>query len=164
MFPRKHQAAIGLTQVVALLLTSVSVISLSACGASRTQGTQTSVASSVPQYVSEAFTRKQQLIEQGGGLIVSDGCAACHLANTKHAVGPSFDSFAGHDVTLADGHRVLVDEHFLREGLLYPSKNEIEGYDSAPMLTAIKHLHLGSRPEQVAALIAFIEQVGPEPG
>jgi cytochrome c551/c552 len=149
---------------VAVLLTSVSVISLSACGASRAQGTQTSVASSVPQYVSEPFTRRQQLIEKGGGLIVSDGCAACHLANAKHAVGPSFDSFAGHDVTLADGHRVLVNERFLREGLLHPGGNAIEGYDPAPMLTSIAHLHLGSRPEQVAALIAFIEQVGPEPG
>lgn len=163
MLPRKHQTAIRIGQAVAVLLTSGSVISLSACGASRAQGTQTSVASSVPQYVSEPFTRRQQLIEKGGGLIVSDGCAACHLANAKHAVGPSFDSFAGHDVTLADGHRVLVNERFLREGLLHPSRNEIEGYDPAPMLTATQHLQLGSHPEQVAALIAFIEQVGPEP-
>jgi len=149
---------------VAVLLTSVSVISLSACGASRPQGTQASVASSVPQYVSEPLTPKQQLIEQGGGLIVSDGCAACHLANAKQAIGPDFDRFAGHDVTLTDGRRVLADEHFLREGLRHPGNYAIEGYQPAPMLTAIQHLHLGSRPEQVAALIAFIEQIGPGSG
>lgn len=159
MLPRKHRAG----QAVAVLLTSVSVISLSACGASRAQGTQTPVASSVPQYVSEPFTRRQQLIEQGGGLIVSDGCAACHLANAKHTFGPGFDSFAGHDVTLASGRRVFVNERFLREGLLHPGGKAIEGYDPAPMLTAVAHLHLGSHPEQVAALIAFIEQIGPEP-
>jgi cytochrome c oxidase subunit 2 len=103
-------------------------------------------------------------VEQGASLIVADGCSACHLDKTTRALGPNFESFAGHDVTLADGRRVLVDEHFVREALLHPTKNPIAGYDPALMLTATEHLHLSSRPEQVAALAAFIEQMGPEPG
>jgi cytochrome c oxidase subunit II len=97
-------------------------------------------------------------------LILSDGCSACHLDKTTHALGPNFASFAGHDVKLADGRHVLVDERFVREALLHPTKNPIAGYDPALMLTATEHLHLSSRPEQVAALAAFIEQMGPEPG
>jgi hypothetical protein len=66
-------------------------------------------------------------------------------------------------VTLADGRSVLVDERFVREGLLDPRANELRGYDPAPMVVALARLHLASHPRQVAALAAFIEQVGPEP-
>ena len=30
------------------------------------------------------------------------------------------------------------------------------------MIAAVKRLHLSSQPAQVAALVAFIEQIGPE--
>ncbi len=82
----------------------------------------------------------------------------------SESVGPDFAGFAGHAVTLADGRRVLVDEHFLREGLLHPEQAELKGYDPAPMLAAVRRLHLSGDPGQVAALAAFIEQIGPEQG
>lgn len=117
----------------------------------------------MPGYVTEPFTHEQQLIEQGARLIVADGCAACHLGASARRIAPSFSSFAGHRVTLAGGRRVLVDEPFLRAGLVHPRAHEIAGYDPAPMLAALARLRLGSQPAQVAALAAFIEQVGPEP-
>jgi hypothetical protein len=43
-------------------------------------------------------------------------------------------------------------------------KGDLEGYDAAPMIAATQRLRLGSHPQQVAALTAFIEQIGPEPG
>jgi hypothetical protein len=161
MLPRKLQAATRPVRSSELLLASVVLISLSGCGANTAPSPQSSPTSTVPRYVSEPFTPQQQLIEQGARLIVSYGCAACHLA--KANIGPSFVNFAGHPVTLADGRRVVVDEQFLREALLHPRKNPIKGYDPAPMLAAIDHLHLSSKPEQVAALAAFIEEIGPEP-
>ena len=63
-----------------------------------------------------------------------------------------------------DGRRVLVDERFLRDALLHPGGARIRGYDPAPMLRAVMRLALASHPQQVAALAAFIEQIGPEPG
>jgi len=80
-----------------------------------------------------------------------------------HGIGPSLASFAGHDVTLAGGHRMLVDERFLREALRDPRGNQIRGYDPTPMVRAVERLHLSGRPQQIAALAAFIEQIGPEP-
>jgi hypothetical protein len=147
-----------------LLLASAIFIALSGCGASKDTSAIDSPTPPEPQHAPEPFTRHQQLVEQGASLIVSDGCSACHLDKTTHDLGPSFTSFAGHDVTLADGRHVLVDEHFVREALLHPTKNPIAGYDPALMLSAIEHLHLSSRPGQVAALAVFIEQMGPEPG
>ena len=66
-------------------------------------------------------------------------------------------------MTLSDGRRALVDERFLRAGLLDPRGHELRGYDAAPMLAALAHLRLRADPGQAAALAAFIEQVGPEP-
>ncbi len=144
-----------------MTLAGALVALLSACGggAASTAGSRTS---SVPTYVTEPFSHEQQLVAQGAGLVVSDGCAACHLSAASNALAPSFSHLAGHRVTLSDGRTALVDERFLREALLDPHRTEIKGYDPAPMLAALRRLRLRSQPEQVAALAAFIEQVGPE--
>jgi hypothetical protein len=138
------------------------VLCLAGCG---TGGkVQSSPSSSVPGYVSEPFTPQEQLVQQGARLVVSDGCSACHLNAATHGIAPSFASFAGHPVTLTDGRRVIVNERFVSEALLHPGRIQIKGYDAASMLAATKRLDLPEHPKQVAALAAFIEQIGPEPG
>jgi hypothetical protein len=138
-------------------------LALCGCGAGTAPSRPRARSATVPAYVTEPFTHEQQLVEQGARLVVADGCAACHLIASPRGVAPSFSSFAGHRVTLSGGRSVVVDEHFVREGLLHPRANELTGYDPAPMLAALGRLQLGARPAQVAALAAFIEQVGPEP-
>jgi hypothetical protein len=147
-----------------MLLAGLTPIALSGCGSAAAPAARSSPAPAAPEFPSESLTPQQRRVEQGARLIVSLGCAACHLMSTNHDVGPNFVDFAGHEATLADGSRVLVDERFLREALLHPRRNALRGYDPAPMLAAIGHLQLGRRPAQIAALIAFIEQIGPEPG
>jgi hypothetical protein len=143
------------------LLVAVILVALAGCGSGGGTGAQPT-ASSIPSFASEPYTHQQQLVLQGAHLVVTDGCSVCHLvAHTQHA-GPSFDSFAGHDVVLADGGSVLVDERFLRDSLLHPDAQPLAGYDPAPMIAAVTRLHLGAHPAQVAALVAFIEQIGPE--
>jgi len=142
---------------------AVLILLLAGCGASGAPSTPSAGRSSVPAYVTEPFTHEQQLIEQGARLVIVDGCSACHLIAARHGIAPSFSSFAGHRVTLSDGRSVLVDEQFMREGLVHPARAELKGYDPAPMLAAVKRLQLGAKPAQVAALAAFIEQIGPEP-
>jgi cytochrome c oxidase subunit 2 len=140
------------------------MLSLAGCGASGQTSSQGSLTSTEPSYIAEPFTHQQRLIAQGAGLVISYGCSACHLTAAGHRLAPSFASFAGHRVTLTDGRHVLVDEHFLREALRNPSHAQIKGYDPTLMRRAIKHLRLARHPQQVAALAAFIEQIGPEPG
>ncbi|HEV3033340.1 MAG TPA: hypothetical protein VGX72_01000 [Solirubrobacteraceae bacterium] len=115
-----------------------------------------------PAYVTEPFTAEQKLVVKGSRLVVADGCAACHLDAKTPGLAPDFITFAGHHVSLADGRSVLVDESFVRAGLLHPEANEVKGYEPGPMLAAVARLHLSEHPAQVAALAAFIEQVGPE--
>ena len=150
--------------VLASLIALVSAPMLAGCGSSGSSDGARSSTSNAPAYITAPFTHEQQLVEQGARLAVADGCTACHLMGKSQSVGPDFAGFAGHTVTLAEGRRVLVDEDFLREGLLHPDKAELKGYDPAPMLAAVRRLHLSGEPGQVAALAAFIEQIGPEQG
>jgi cytochrome c oxidase subunit 2 len=146
-----------------MTLAGVLLLALSGCGGNASSSGVSSRASSVPSYITEPFSHQEQLVAQGARLVVSDGCAACHLLARKgKPIAPSFASLAGHRVTLSDGRTVLVEERFLHEALLDPSRTSIKGYDPTPMLAALRRLHLSSEPQQVAALIAFIEQVGPE--
>jgi hypothetical protein len=151
-------------QTAASLLAAAMLFLPVGCGASRRTSSRGSLVATEPAYISEPFTHQQQLVEQGARLIVSDGCSACHLEAVGRRLAPSFTSFAGHHITLTNGRRVFVDERFIREALLHPGDAQIRGYDPVPMLRAIMRLRLSRHPQQVAALAAFIEQIGPEPG
>lgn len=146
-----------------LLLAVLAFIALAGCGSSHSASTHASEPAADP-YVAEPFTHQQRLVALGAQLIVSQGCSACHLIGSASARAPGFATFAGHYVTLADGQRALVDETFLRNGLLHPQSVRIKGYDAAPMIRALASLHLAAHPARVAALAAFIEEIGPEPG
>jgi hypothetical protein len=144
-----------------ITLAGVLVLLLSGCGGGGSSGAS-SRTSSVPSSITEPFSHEEQLVAQGARLVVSDGCAACHLSAKGKPIAPSFASLAGHRVTLTDGRTVLVDERFLHEALLDPGRTLIKGYAPAPMLAALARLHLDSEPRLLDALAAFIEQVGPE--
>jgi hypothetical protein len=153
---------------VPMALAALCVAALAGCGSQGSSSSSRSptTPSPTPAYAAEPYTPQQQRVAQGAHLIVADGCSACHLdgGNPRLArLAPSFtSSLAGHRVTLTDGKRALVDERFLREALLHPSRTEVRGYDPAPMLAAVSRLHFASHPSQVAALVAFMEQIGPE--
>ena len=151
--------------VVPLALTALAAGAvLAGCaGATRTPAVQ-SASPPEPQEQIAPLTHNEQLINEGARLVVAYGCAVCHLEGAKTSPGPNFDSFAGHRVTLADGRRVLIDEGFLQRALLHPAANSIRGYRSAPMISALARLDLAHHPQQVEALAAFMEQVGPETG
>ncbi len=160
MRPRTRLQAPTLT-APALALALAGLL-LAGCGSSPRIGSPSSGSASVPSYVHEPFSAKQQLIATGARLIVADGCSACHLNGSSSRLGPSFESFAGHEATLADGRRVLVDEAFLRAALRDPAAHSLRGYGPTAMLRALAPLQLGRHPHDVQALAAFIEEVGPE--
>jgi mono/diheme cytochrome c family protein len=145
-----------------LLLACAAAGPLCGCGAgARTQSAATS--SSEAQFTAP-LTPEQHLVERGAHLFVADGCSGCHAIGAGSGVGPSFATPGASRLTLTDGRRVPVDERFLREALLNPRATELKGYPLAPMLAAVQRLHLSDHPTDVAALAAFIEQIGPEDG
>ena len=148
-------------RAVVASLTAACMLILSGCSTAHGPSSQ-ATSESPPEYVSEPFTHQQELVERGARLAVSDGCTACHLTPSLHRAGPSFESFAGHRVTLGDGRRAIVDEAFIEHALTHPGSATIKGYSARPMREMLARTHLYEHPSEVRALAAFVEQIGPE--
>jgi hypothetical protein len=157
-------AALLVGAAFALLAGAALALAVAGCGASGgAASTAAGGASGESSYATAPFTHQEQLVQQGARLYVADGCSACHAIDTRRgALGPSFAVLAGNEVTLRDGRRALVDERFLHTALTAPARTEVRGYAPAPMLAAVRRLRLAHDPAAVAALAAFIEQIGPE--
>ncbi|HEY1833883.1 MAG TPA: hypothetical protein VGG08_05560 [Solirubrobacteraceae bacterium] len=143
---------------------SLSLLIGAGCGGARHAAAGATPAEVPPSYVTAPITPEQRLVERGVRLAVSDGCTACHLQGGRPTFGPNFASFAGRHLMLRNGRRALVGQHFLIEALSHPGTLSLRGYDPRPMVNWIARLGLAGKPKQVAALAAFIEQVGPEVG
>jgi hypothetical protein len=160
---RGFTGAAGRRIVAGTLLVSTTLIAVASCGSGAATPTASTGSSTEPSYAAAPFTHQEQLVERGARLYVGDGCSACHsVASRQGSLGPSFAVLAGNRVTLTDGRRVLVDERFLHEALVDPARVEVRGYAPGPMLAAVRRLGLAHDPDAVAALAAFIEQIGPE--
>ncbi len=148
----------------AVLLASAALATTAGCGLARgPANTGAGASTEAPSSGAAPFTHQEQLVERGARLYVSDGCSSCHAIDSgRGGLGPSFAVLAGNRVTLADGRRALVDEHFLHVALTDPARVEVRGYAPAPMLAAARRLGLARNPAAVSALAAFIEQIGPE--
>jgi hypothetical protein len=151
----------GSSGAVLRLLAAASLLLLTGCGSAKKPVNVASPSRPEPQRAPE-YTREQKLVEHGALLIVADGCSACHLPGRTTREAPSFLEFAGHQVDLASGRHVVINEDFLRAALLHPARDPIRGYNPLAMNEAAERLDFAHHPQQLAALIAFIEQVGPE--
>jgi hypothetical protein len=152
-----------LRRALAPVLAGAAVGLLCGCGGAGSQ-VQSEASGNGEAAAGAHFTRQQELVEEGGRLFITDGCTGCHTLDTASRFGPSFAHLAGSTVTLTGGRRVLVDERFLDAALLDPGMNAVRGYAPAPMIAAVERLKLAAHREDVAALAAFIEQIGPESG
>ena len=91
--------------------------------------------------------------QQGLEISRSNGCAACHGNDGEGSVGPAWVGLAGSDVELADGTTVTADAAYLRRAITDPQADRVAGYD-------IQMPGNGLTPEQVDAVIAYIEALG----
>ncbi len=90
--------------------------------------------------------------EQGGELFNKRGCNACHSIDGSVLVGPSFKGLFGKDEKLTNGKTINVDENYLRESILQPQVNIVEGYQ--PVMPAFEGI---LSDEEVTALIEYIK-------
>lgn len=67
----------------------------------------------------------------GEALFTQYGCVTCHQAEST-GLGPSLIGVAGSPVTLRDGTTVVADDDYLRESILNPQAQVVEGY--APVM------------------------------
>jgi cytochrome c oxidase subunit 2 len=97
------------------------------------------------------------LAEQGQKLFGELGCATCHTA-TSQGRGPSLNGLFGHEVTLANGEKVTMDEGYIRESILTPAAKMVAGYP--PLMPTFQGV---INEDQLVQLTAYIKSLASQP-
>lgn len=94
---------------------------------------------------------------RGKTLFSSDGCSACHSLDGANGVGPTVKGLAGSQVELVDGSIVAADREYLRKAITDADAQIVRGYQRGVMSAAVSGFGLAGKPDDVAALVAYIE-------
>jgi len=92
-------------------------------------------------------------VEMGKKLFTEKACSTCHQP-TPGGVGPVLVGIFGHEVELATGATVKVDEAYIRESILTPLAKVVKGFPPA-MPTFGGQL----TEEQVMSLVAYVKSL-----
>ncbi len=90
----------------------------------------------------------------GAKLYQSKACVTCHSIDGSARIGPSFKGLYGSTTELASGAKVKVDDNFIRDHVLMPTKSPIKGYP--PVMPAFQ----GQLSEvELNGLVEFIKSL-----
>ena len=94
--------------------------------------------------------------EAAAGLEVAkdSGCAGCHGGDFSGSIGPGWVGLAGSTVTLEGGQTVVADDVYLTRAIQDPAAELVAGF-------AIAMPENDLSPEQVAQIVAYINELGP---
>jgi cytochrome c oxidase subunit 2 len=78
----------------------------------------------------ESFYDEMPPAEAGKEMLGKYGCVQCHNTDGSANTGPPLNDAFGHEVTLADGSTVQVDENYVRNSILDPASQVVKGYQA----------------------------------
>lgn len=93
-------------------------------------------------------------VAAGRAVFEHQGCNACHL-DTMSQIAPDLRGVAGAMQTLADGSMVLADDAYLRQSILEPQAQVVQGY--APAMPPYEGR---ITDEELDLLIAYLKSIG----
>lgn len=98
----------------------------------------------------------QTPVETGKDLFENKlGCASCHAGGPQQR-GAKLEGIFNHDVKLVGGATVKADEEYIRNSILNPSGQVVEGFQ--PIMPTFKGQ---VTEEQLVALVAYIKSLSP---
>jgi mono/diheme cytochrome c family protein len=97
------------------------------------------------------------LVARGKSLYSADGCSACHSITGTPGAGPSFKGIAGSRIILINGQTITADDAYLEQSIANPDAKIVKGYRAGVMPAAIASYNLTGKPNDIRALVAFIE-------
>src|SRR5690606_3152554 len=93
-------------------------------------------------------------VEEGLVQYTKKGCVTCHSTDGTPKVGPSWKGLFGSTRTFADGSTAKVDENYLRQSILEPNAQIVEGF--APAMPPFQGQ---VNDKQLDGLIEYIKSV-----
>lgn len=101
---------------------------------------------------------KKSPVEAGLFLFEQRGCITCHSGQSG-ARGPNLAGVFGSTVRIQGGAEVLVDEEYLRESIMEPTRKIVDGF--TPLMPSFKNQ---LTDEDVMNLVAYIKSLAPAAG
>jgi cytochrome c oxidase subunit 2 len=95
--------------------------------------------------------------EYGAFLYQRFQCYTCHSVDGRVGQGPTLMGIWGHEVRLADGSTVVVDENYIRESIMNPTAKIVRGYQ--PIMFSFQGTIKAE--DQMSALIEYIKSLTP---
>ena len=92
---------------------------------------------------------------RGEILFAQQGCQACHSIDATAGAGPGLQGIAMTERVFIDGTTALADENYLREAILNPASQVVQGY--TPLMPGQYGATLSS--EEIDALVAFLMEL-----
>ncbi len=93
-------------------------------------------------------------VELGKLMYNQFGCGACHSLDGSSNVGPTFQGVWGKTETLSSGEQVKVDENYVRQSILEPQSQIVQGFP--PQMPSFK----GQIPDKgIDGLIEYIKTI-----
>lgn len=92
--------------------------------------------------------------EKGQKLFAEKGCIACHSPASAQLVGPAINGIFGHEVELADGSKVMIDENYIRQSITEPQSQIVKGF--APVMPTYKGT---LTDEEIGNIISYIKSL-----
>jgi cytochrome c oxidase subunit 2 len=93
------------------------------------------------------------ILERGSTLSELQGCVACHSTDGSDGNGPTWLGLYGHEVSLADGSTVTADDDYLRNSIINPGEQIVEGFNNIMPPTYGDTL----TEEEIELLVEYIE-------
>ncbi|MFT5207013.1 MAG: cytochrome c oxidase subunit 2 [Candidatus Omnitrophota bacterium] len=93
------------------------------------------------------------MVDKGAKIFEESRCVTCHT-KVSGALGPDLLDKFGTEETMSNGQKVLFDETYIRESILFPLKKVVQGYQ------AVMPTYKGQLSEiQISHLIAYIKSL-----
>jgi len=102
----------------------------------------------------EKSSKPESMADRGKNLFSKLSCISCHEAG-KDQIGPSLVGILGSAVQLSTGQKIIADDNYIREKILYPNAKIVYGYPPVmpPFLGKISE-------EELHDLLAYIKTLG----
>jgi cytochrome c oxidase subunit 2 len=93
--------------------------------------------------------------ERGKRVAQQFGCLSCHSTDGSQGAGPTWLGVFGSEETMTDGTTVTVNEEYLRQSILDPGAQIVEGYQNIMPANVSDQMST----EQINDIIAFIKSL-----
>lgn len=106
------------------------------------------------QEEAEATGAEEEIsVQRGKQIYTEQGCPACHSTDGSEGLGPTHQNIFGRQETLTDGTTITVDEEYIRESIVDPNANIVEGYQ--PVMQPYSHLS----DSEIQSIIEYMKSI-----